>query len=38
MRMFNEVVGKSAEIMVRKDYLKTDWNACEMPTVYAVLN
>ncbi|MCL2815708.1 MAG: RNA polymerase sigma factor [Oscillospiraceae bacterium] len=37
MRMFDEVIGKSGEIMCRKDYLKTSWNAREMPTVYVVL-
>jgi len=37
MRMFDEVIGASTEIMRRKDYLKINWSACEMPTVYVVL-
>jgi len=36
MRMFDEVIAASVEIMRRKDYLKVSWNAREMPTVYAV--
>jgi len=38
MRMFGDVIGASAEIMIRKDCLKTSWNALEMPTVFVVLD
>ena len=38
MRMFDDVIGASVEIMCQKDYLKTSWNAREMPTVYAVID
>ncbi|HBL84655.1 MAG: hypothetical protein A2Y17_11005 [Clostridiales bacterium GWF2_38_85] len=37
MRMFDVVIGGSAQIMYNKDYLKTNWTANEMPTVYAII-
>jgi RNA polymerase sigma factor (sigma-70 family) len=37
MRMFDDVINATVDIMSRKDYLKVHWNANEMPTVYAIL-
>ena len=36
LRLFDDVIGATAQIMHRKDYLKTNWEATEMPTVYII--
>lgn len=38
MRMFNDIIGGIIKKMVNKDYLKTDWEANEIPTYYAVID
>ncbi|MDF2543018.1 MAG: polymerase, sigma-24 subunit, subfamily [Herbinix sp.] len=37
MRMFDDIICATIENMRDKDYLKVNWNANEMPTVYLVL-
>ncbi len=36
LRLFDDVIGAAAQIMHRKDYLKTNWEATEMPTEYII--
>jgi hypothetical protein len=38
MHLFEDAISAPVHIMHRKDYLKTDWDANEMPTTYIILN